>query len=491
MSFTDRLFEASNSSEELAKFIQNNSIEISDFFISQNNSSIVSYKKEIVRYILPKFRIYRQLEFIDIKNQTFLFCLLDVSQRFGLSGEFQQLYNLANQNNVALNSRLNATAKFLIGINTINDYENRIDEILSNLSISFLEEEDNEQKTIATLILFYKEVFYNFGQQNIKGVIRFKSKLINELQKNEYSFLLTKSVEDVLSYSLDNIDELYQAVHTKLDEILERASQYLVFSIEPSLIELDTHYLELLENRPASFREIRNLCSELYSVVSNDNIFRSLQRGVNVLTEQNQLLAYLHSYGKMHEAKMISAINPIEKNDLEVELEVYDWGCGQGLASICFLEHLNEKQINYSINKFTLIEPSELAIKRASLHIRKFTADTQIITINKDLDSLENNDFKSSITTTKVHLLSNILDIDLFSMNDLINLIKSNFLGKNIFVCVSPFVSNFKTERINGFVESFSNNLNFELVYNISEKNGEWGGTNWSRIIRVFKCIIE
>ncbi|NBA77747.1 hypothetical protein GOQ04_19475 [Emticicia sp. ODNR4P] len=488
MSFINRLFEASNVSEELAKFIQNNSIEISDFFISQKNSSIVGYRKEIENYILPKFRIYRQLDFTDSKNQTFLFCLLDVSQRFSLSGEFQQLHNLACQNNVSLNSRLNATAKFLIGINSINDYGNRIREILSNLSVSFLEEEDNEQKTIATLIHFYTEVFYNFGQQNAEGVIVFKNKIINELQKDEYSFLFTQSIEEVFSYSLDNIDELYQAIHTKLDEILERASQYLVFSIEPSLIELGTHYFELLESRPVSFQEIRNLCSELYSVVSNDNIFRSLHRGVNVLTEQNQLLAYLHSYGNMHQAKMISAINPIEKNDLEEELEVYDWGCGQGLASICFLEQLNEKKINYSVNKFTLIEPSELAIKRASLHIRKFTVNTQIITINKDLDSLVNNDFKSGTTTTKVHLFSNILDIDLFSMNDLIKLIKSNFLGKNIFVCVSPFVSTFKTERINGFVESFSNNLNFELIYNISEKNGEWGGTNWSRVVRVFKC---
>ncbi len=489
MSFPNRLFGVSNSSDNLADFIQKNSIEIYDFFISQKNSSIVSHRTEIEKYILPKFGIYNQLDYSDSKNQTFLFCLLDISQRFGLATEFEQTYNLAIKNNIPVNSRFRATNKFLVGIKNINDYEDKINEILTDLSISFLEEEDNEQKTISTLIYFYTEVFNNFPH-NIERVIEFRKKLLEELQKDEYKFLHTQSVDEVLSYSLDNINELYQEIHTKLDDILERASQYLVFNIEPHLIEADSHYAELLTGISANFIEIRNLCADLYSVVANNEIFWSLQRGVKVLTEENQLLAYLNSYGKMHYAKMMSAISPIEQNDLQEELEVYDWGCGQGLASVCLIEYLNKQNINYSVNKFSLIEPSEIAIKRASLHLRKFTEDTQIVTINKDLDSLENSNFESTESRTKIHLFSNILDIDLFSMTDLIKLIDENFKGKNIFVCVSPFVDTFKTERINGFVESFTDNPNFHSIFRISERNGEWGGTNWSRVIRVFKCNI-
>ncbi|MFT4019672.1 MAG: hypothetical protein QM668_22100 [Agriterribacter sp.] len=490
MSFINRLFNASNSVEDLTAFIQKNSIELYDFFISQKNSSILSHRQEIEEFILPKYSIYRHLNFTDSKNQTFLFCLLDVSQRFGLSLEFQQVYNLAKQNDVPLNSRLNASSKFLVGINSIDDYENRVNEILSDLSNSFLKEEDNEQKTIATLIHFYTEVFNNFPH-NIGRVIEFKNRLLELLQKEEYNFLLTPSVDEVLSYSLDNVGELYQAVHTKVDEILERASQYLAFNIEPHLLEEGTHYADLLAGVSANFIEIRNLCSQLYSVVASNEIFWSLQRGVKVLTEQNQLLAYLHSYGKMHHAKMISAINAIQQNDLQGVLEVYDWGCGQGLASICFLEYLAEQEIDYSVNKLTLIEPSEIAIKRASLHLRKYTVDTQIITINKDLDSLENNDFESNKPATKVHLFSNILDIDLFSMNDLINFIKQNFKDQNIFICSSPYVSHIKTERVDGFVQSFSDNPNFEIISNISQMSGQWAGTSWTRVIRVFKCLIQ
>lgn len=491
MSFFNRLYDASNSPKNLKDFIQNNSIEIYDFFISQKNSSVASYRDEIEKYILPKYFIYSQLDYTDNKNQTFLFCLLDISQRFGLAIEFEQIYNLAKLNNISLNSRFKATSKFLTCINSINDYENRINEILTNLSISFLEEEDNEQKTISTLIHFYTEVFYNFGQQNIQGVIEFRRKLLEELKKDEFKFLYTQSVDEVLSYSLHNIDELYQVVHTKLDDILERASQYLSFNIEPHLIEVDSHYAELLSGISANFKEIQKLCADLYSVVASNEIFWSLQRGVKVLTEQNQLIAYLNSYGKMHQAKMMSAISPINLNDLQEDFEVYDWGCGQGLASICLLEYLNTQNTIYSIDKITLIEPSEIALKRASLHLRKFTTDTQIITINKDLDSLEDNDFEIGNNRKYVHLFSNILDIDLFSMTNLIDIIKLNFKGENIFICVSPFVDSFKTDRINGFVQSFSNNPSFKLISNISERKGEWTGTTWSRVIRVFKCNIN
>src|SRR5690606_26309989 len=120
----------------------------------------------------------------------------------------------------------------------------------------------------------------NFGWANKQRVIDFRKKLLQELQKEEYKFLLTQGVEEVLSYSLDNIDELYQAVHTKLDEILERASQYLAFNNESHLIEADSHYAQLLSGLSANFREIQNLCAELYAVVESNEIFWSLQRGV-------------------------------------------------------------------------------------------------------------------------------------------------------------------------------------------------------------------
>lgn len=489
MSLLNRLFSSANSSEELTAFIENNSIELYDFFISQKSASITNHRADIEKFLLPKYNIYQNLDFTKTKNQTFLFCLLDVSQRFGLATEFQQVYNLAIQNNVPLSSRINASAKFLVNINNINDYENNINAIIALLTVSYLKEEDNEQKTIATLIHFYAEVFYNFPH-NIERVIQFRNNLIEQLEKEDNKFLYTQTVKEVLSYSLDNIEELYQAAHAKIDEILERASHYLAFNKEPHLIESETHYAQLLADIGANFGAIRNLCVRLYKIVASDEIFWSLQRGVNVLTEQNQLLAYIHSYGNMHQAKMSSALNSIDSLDFQKEIEIYDWGCGQGLASICFLEHYQEKDIKHSISKITLIEPSEIAIRRASLHLKKFAPNTQIVTTNKDLDSLQDSDFDTITESTKVHLFSNILDVDLFSMTKLIQLINRNFPGDNIFICVSPFVSDIKTGRIDNFVQAFSKNSNFQFISTISERNGEWAGNSWSRIVRVFRCLI-
>ena len=51
MSFIKKLFDASISSDNLNVFIENNSVEIYDFFISQKNSSINNHRVEIEKFI--------------------------------------------------------------------------------------------------------------------------------------------------------------------------------------------------------------------------------------------------------------------------------------------------------------------------------------------------------------------------------------------------------------------------------------------------------
>lgn len=99
-------------------------------------------------------------------------------------------------------------------------------------------------------------------------------------------------------------------------------------------------------------------------------------------------------------------------------------------------------------------------------------------------------DFESNNIAKKVHLFSNILDIDYFSMSKLINTILKNFSEENIFICASPYVSSYKTERLDNFMQSFSQASKFKIISEISQRKGEWDDTNWSRVIRVFKCDI-
>lgn len=61
-------------------------------------------------------------------------------------------------------------------------------------------------------------------------------------------------------------------------------------------------------------------------------------------------------------------MQPYFFDQLNEVIEIVDWGCGQGIASLCFLQVLKERDKGYYeqfIRKITLIEPSKSALQRA------------------------------------------------------------------------------------------------------------------------------
>lgn len=190
----------------------------------------------------------------------------------------------------------------------------------------------------------------------------------------------------------------------------------------------------------------------------------------------------------MHEAKMLSALQKFPFDRLiNNHIEIVDWGCGQGLASIVLLEYLRNKNITLSIDKIILIEPSEIALKRAALHVRHFDKQCEKKTVLKDIDSVQFSDIQSNTNAIKIHLFSNILDVDGFSMKNLISLVERTQKGNNYFVCVSPYITDAKTARIDEFVHHFSSKYyTYQNYCEIDNQKGEWKN-EWSRVIRVFK----
>ena len=155
-----------------------------------------------------------------------------------------------------------------------------------------------------------------------------------------------------------------------------------------------------------------------------------------------------------------------------------------------YLEYLQTKEINQTINQIRLIEPSEIAIKRGALHIKKFRKNINTITINKDLDSVEHNDLTQNGSITNLHLFSNIIDIDFFSLHQLLDKIETNFKGVNYFVCVSPYITDTKTNRIDNFVTHF-NKFETTNIKRIDNQKGQWNGNgDWTRVLRIFKSNI-
>ncbi|MDR2382958.1 MAG: hypothetical protein LBD76_03620, partial [Prevotellaceae bacterium] len=210
----------------------------------------------------------------------------------------------------------------------------------------------------------------------------------------------------------------------------------------------------------------------------------------------------------MHKAKLQSALEKLPEN-FDSKINIIDWGCGQGIASMIFLEKYESKNVNL----ITLIEPSKLAIKRAALHCKKYCPEMPLKTICKKLDDLTEDDFNLPQTDVTIHLFSNILDIDGYSQNHLIELIEQTQVGENYLVCASPYIDAIKTERLESFKRHFENNSSFELFLDIQNSKNptssywncnnnykncrciehqEYGCDNkWTRVIKVFKVNLQ
>jgi hypothetical protein len=478
---------ASANALQLQEYLSENFQEVYDYFNNEKHAVLLQNRGDLDRYILLKIQTFRQLDIHNNINLSFLTLLLDISERFEFRGAFQSLYDILKNKHFDFGKRLEAAALYLVGVNTSEDYLNRFDQIYSNLQLAFETEEDTEAKVLTTMINYYGQVVYNF-EFNPQAALLLKEKIIHKRSLDPHSFLQHPIIQTILDIPTVPHDDAFKAIHKILDSYLG-IDIVRIFSKDEFLIEDKTQYSYLLAQSQANFKSIREINNSLYLPVKSDSIFHSLQRGVKILEDESQLFAYMYSYGKMHYAKLVSAFGFLPGQFFQNAIRIIDWGCGQGMATMSYLDYLKAKNINQDLRHITLIEPSDIALKRATLHSNFFTGGNNILTINKDLDSLVDADLKNSIPTAKLHLFSNILDIDLFSMTSLLERVTKCFAGENYFVCVSPYVNDVKTSRIDSFVNYFTKFKNFEVFGNANNRSGEWEN-NWSRVVRVFKAKI-
>ena len=211
-----------------------------------------------------------------------------------------------------------------------------------------------------------------------------------------------------------------------------------------------------------------------------DKLYNDLERGKGILDDDDHLNMYLFSFGKMHKAKLDVAFESLPyANIFEEELEIYDWGCGQGTATICLLDFFSKKQISPNIKGIYLIEPSKAAVDRASQVIQCFDSSYKIIPIIQEFDNLTIEDFKKN-NTRKIHLFSNILDVEAFDLAQFIHLFHQLFGSDNYFVCVGPYYSN--NSRVDEFVAATSPDTMFAKV---DKESGTWQ-KDWTISMRIF-----
>ena len=194
-----------------------------------------------------------------------------------------------------------------------------------------------------------------------------------------------------------------------------------------------------------------------------DELHEALNRGVDVLDSEPLLQMYIYAFGKMHNAKLQYAFEHMQKNAIKYnEVEIVDYGCGQGLATLCYHDYLQEHNKEQKVKRVILIEPSPMALSRAELLCSRFYPDVEIVAINKQFDELTEEDLIISSEIPTIHLLSNILDVDSYDLQHFSQIVKEQSVGDNEYVIVSPIQNANRMKRLKDFVTILDNNLYFE-----------------------------
>ena len=485
----EQLIANSSNAQSLGEYISSNQLLIDEFV----NSCIEDQRREenlFQQFVLlnSRVQIMNALDFTKSTNRAFIAILFDYAERVNAVAAAVQLYQIIQKHNLGVGSRLEATMLYLYNVPNNQVYVDRFDEICSKLQIAIDEEDDDDNRAIATFLNYYSSVVYNTSPH-----LQFVQELIYRVNASAdtYSFLHKDEITESLSLDITQAEMVYSSVQATIDKLLGKQKKITVINDAGFIIEANTNYVQLLANCPKRFNAIREIAiSQLQEIQNSDEIFRSLGRGVAILEQEEQLFSYLKSYGLMHKAKLLLAFSNFPFNEIkDNNIEIYDWSCGQGLASIVLLEYLEEKGVVLKIDRVTLIEPSEIALKRASLHVKHFDSEVTVRTILKDMDSLEIADVSSIDGSAQVHLFSNILDVETYSMQHLIEIIKQGFKGNNYMFCVSPYINDVKTARLDSFVNSFSEMPQFNMIFQDIASRGEWTN-NWTKLIKTFKVVL-
>ena len=96
---------------------------------------------------------------------------------------------------------------------------------------------------------------------------------------------------------------------------------------------------------------------------------RTLEHGTAVLETEEQCCAYMSAYGPMHRHKLMRAL------DETGGIDIYDWGCGQGIGTMAVIEKLRQHNMLRKLCKVVLEEPSNVARDRAVIHVKNSLED--------------------------------------------------------------------------------------------------------------------
>jgi hypothetical protein len=195
------------------------------------------------------------------------------------------------------------------------------------------------------------------------------------------------------------------------------------------------------------------------------NALNSINNGRKILEFNEEVDTYIAFYGAQHYYKLVEAFDALNMSTFcDRELEIFSYGCGAATDICSLISYCCSKQINLYLEKITLIEPSEVALERGVSYIKPALSFQKLNTIyiNKiyrTIIHLKANDIYSNPEALKLHIFSNILDIETIDLKTLSSLIQNTQLGTNYFICISPKKYNGR-KRIDAFYQEMSRIFN-------------------------------
>ena len=241
-----------------------------------------------------------------------------------------------------------------------------------------------------------------------------------------------------------------------------------------------------------SMNDFIKISKELLPAEYRIHPWHHVNHGVDLLSTEDQLFAYIAAYGEMHHIKCRTSFQNFDFESLG-NIEIIDWGCGQGIGSLTFIDMLRERDKQHLLRKVTLIEPSAVALKRATVNIQKATNGSILVfPINKylpgnekreDIEEIEGIDY---VQTNVIHIFSNILDIPSVNLEKLAYIVGTPRHTHHI-MCMGP--KNTNSYRIEKFCSAFNVDTNAYLSRIDNPCYGRTTDTshNFSCVTRCFK----
>lgn len=184
-----------------------------------------------------------------------------------------------------------------------------------------------------------------------------------------------------------------------------------------------------------------------------------LEHGTKVLETEVQMNCYMAAYGWAHAAKAYWAIKKMFDYKEPECFEVFDWGCGQGIATTCLIDYLKEFGILDRLHKITLIEPSGAALQRAVWNVRnvlgnhlcRIEALQAYMPVRSDYPNEPVIEDIDIVFPESLHIFSNVLDLYGLDFKKIADILRnSGYI--NYVICTGPV---FERDYMYRFYEEF------------------------------------